>query len=144
MTIGIGFVYAFGAALTWGLVYTVDQRILTDLSPLGLLFLYSFFTAVVLAPIVHLRGLGMADIAALDRTSMVYVGLGLVLTLIANTLILYSIKHLGASTASLVEITYPIFVVAASFVLYATVPSIPTLLGGSLILTGAFIITYYS
>ncbi|MBU6310800.1 DMT family transporter [Patescibacteria group bacterium] len=141
---GIGIILALGAALSWGIVYALDQKILIELSPSTLLFLYSVTSAVLLLPFVLLDRNVVAQITTLSRETALYVGLSLVLSLIANALVLYSIQNLGAPTAAMLEITYPIFVVLAVLVLFKTVPSPFVLLGGAVILIGAMIVTYYA
>ncbi|MFA6909486.1 MAG: EamA family transporter, partial [Patescibacteria group bacterium] len=46
----LGIVYALGAAITWGLVYAIDQKILTSLSPVTLLFVHSILASIILLP----------------------------------------------------------------------------------------------
>lgn len=46
----IGFIYAIGAAITWGLVYTIDQKILQGTSPMTLIFVDSLVAAIIMLP----------------------------------------------------------------------------------------------
>lgn len=140
----LGIIFAVGAAVTWGIVYALDQKILLELSPVALLFLYSLASAVMLAPFVLLeRGL-WTSIVSVSRETALFVALSLVLSLLANVLILYSIQYLGAATASMLEITYPVFVVLTTLVLFGTFPSVYVLFGGFVILIGAMIVTYFA
>ncbi len=139
-----GLVFAFGAALTWGLVYAVDQKILTELTPLTLLFVQSMVTVVVLAPFVIFEHGLFESVRTMSRTTTSFMGISLLLTIIANMLILYSIQSLGAATAAMLEITYPIFVVLATLILFGTFPSVYVLMGGTLILAGAMIVSYFA
>jgi drug/metabolite transporter (DMT)-like permease len=140
----IGLVFAFGAALTWGLVYTVDQKILTELSPVTLLFIQAVVTVLVLAPFVFVQHEAFESVRSLSRPTMYFLFASLVLTVCANVLIFYSIQHLGASTAALLEITYPLFVVFFVLVLFGTAPNVYVLLGGGLILIGAMLVSYFA
>ena len=137
-------IYALGAALTWGVVYTVDQRILAELSPLTLLFAQSIVTVIVLAPFVFFEHDAFRTIGSISRPTFAFMGVSLLLTLIANLLILYAIQAMDAATASMLEITYPLFVVLAALVLFGTFPNVYVLLGGGLILAGAMIVTYFA
>lgn len=139
---GIGI--AFGAALTWGLVYALDQKVLTELSPVTLLFLQALTTVLILAPFVLTQGDAFESVRTLSRPTSYFLLATLVLTVCANILIFYSIQYLGASTAALIEITYPLFVVFFVLVLFGIVPNMYVLLGGSLILIGAMLVSYFA
>lgn len=140
----IGLVIAFGAALTWGLVYALDQKVLTELSPVTLLFIQALTTVLILAPFVFSQSDALDSVRALSRPTFYYLLATLVLTVCANILIFYSIQHLGASTAALIEITYPLFVVLFVLVLFGTAPNMYVLLGGGLILIGAMVVSYFA
>lgn len=140
----VGIIFAIGAAMAWGFVYAIDQKILLELSPVALLFLYSLASAVMLAPFVFLeRGL-WDSVVTMSKDTALFVGLSLVLSLVANVLILYAIQSLGAATASVLEITYPVFVVLTTLILFGTFPSVYVLFGGFIILIGAMVVTYFA
>lgn len=139
-----GIVIAFGAALTWGLVYALDQKVLTELSPVTLLFIQALTTVLILAPFVFSQSDVLDSVRTLSRPTFYYLLATLVLTVCANILIFYSIQHLGASTAALIEITYPLFVVLFVLVLFGTAPNMYVLLGGGLILVGAMVVSYFA
>lgn len=140
----VGIIFAIGAAVAWGIVYAIDQKILLELSPVALLFLYSLTSAIMLAPFVFLeRGL-WGSIVTMSKDTALFVAVSLVLSLVANVLILYAIQSLGAATASVLEITYPIFVVLTTLILFGTFPSAYVLIGGFIILVGAMVVTYFA
>jgi len=139
-----GLIFAFGAALTWGIVYAIDQKILTELSPLALLFVQSIVTVIVLAPFVASESGLFESIRNITKPTFAFMGVSLLLTIVANMLILYSIQYLGAATASMLEITYPIFVVLVGLVLFGTFPNPYVLFGGGVILLGAMIVSYFA
>lgn len=140
----IGLLVAIGASLTWGLVYVFDQKILTELSPVTLLFAQALLTVFVLAPFVYLQGDAVESIRNVSKTTGVFLLGTLVLTVLANMLILYSIQYLGAATASMLEITYPLFVVFFALLFFGTLPSVYVLIGGILILIGAMLVAYFT
>ncbi len=135
-----GFLYAVGAAITWGLVYTIDQRVLRNASPFALLFIDALLTAIILLPIVLLQKNSLSSISAVSDGLWVFIVASLILAALANFFIFSSIKVLGASTASIFEIAYPFFVVIFSYFAFRSVPSIYFLLGAVLIFVGAIII----
>ncbi len=140
----LGIIFAFGAAVAWGVVYTIDQKVLSDLSPLALLFVYYVITIIVLAPFVFTQSSVMQGIQNIKPGTMLLIVLAVIFGTVANMLILNSINILGASTASIVEITYPLFVVLIAFALYGTMPNLYVLLGGAVILAGSMIVTYFA
>ena len=136
----MGFFFAFGAAITWGLVYTFDQRILSNLTPLGLLFIDSILSLVIALPILLWRqGQLEATLSAAHSHWMLIVG-SLVLAAIANYCIYSGIRLIGASTASMLEITYPFFVALFSAMLLNKSANLFFILGGVLILAGVVLI----
>lgn len=139
----IGFVYAVGAAITWGLVYAVDQRILSGVSPLALLFVDSMVTAIIIFPLFFFNHEAIDSLLGSSKTTLYLIFFSLLLAIVANYFILSAIKLVGASPASIIEIAYPFFVVLFSIFLFRATPSAWFLFGGLLIFTGSAIITYF-
>ncbi|MGC9968295.1 MAG: DMT family transporter [Minisyncoccia bacterium] len=139
-----GFVYAVGAALTWGLVYALDQKILSGSSPLAYLFINSLFTAILVLPFLFFDGGSIKTIFSSRGTILWLIVASVVLAALANFLIFSGIKILGASTASIIEIAYPFFVVLFSFIIFRSTPNIYFLLGGALIFVGSIIIIKFA
>lgn len=135
-----GFLYAVGAAVTWGLVYTLDQRILRGASPFALLFIDSLITTLLLLPIVFFQKNSLSSLTTTSNKVWVLITISLLLAALANFFIFSSIQILGASTASVFEIAYPFFVVFFSIIAFRTVPSLYFLIGALLIFFGAAII----
>lgn len=138
-----GFLYAIGAAIAWGLVYTIDQRILRNASPFALLFIDALFTVVILLPIVLLQKNSLSSLfgnSAVSGRIWIFIVVSLIFAALANFLIFSSIRILGASTASIFEIAYPFFVVIFSYFAFRSVPSVYFLLGAAFIFLGAIII----
>jgi drug/metabolite transporter (DMT)-like permease len=138
----VGFVYAIAAAVTWGMTYTIDQRVLSNVSPLSLLFINSVITAIVLLPILVIDHAAIRTVLGTGNRTLFLIVTSIVLGCFANYFILSGIKLVGASSASIIEIAYPFFVVLFSILLYRTVPSMSFLIGGFLIFIGSAIITY--
>ncbi len=136
----VGFLYAIGAAVTWGLVYTLDQKILSNVSPITLLFIDSLITAILMLPFVFFDNGSVKALFSSGKTNLALVGLSLALALLANFLIFSSIKIVGSSAASIIEIAYPFFVILFSFILFRSTPNIYFFMGGILIFIGSIII----
>lgn len=138
-----GLLLALGASAVWGLAYTVDQRTLVNVSPAMLLFLNGLVTLIMTAPI-FLTSKTLRDLSSLDQTSAHLLLLSIVATICANFLILWSIKVLGASTAAILEISYPMFVFLFSYILLGTELNLYFWIGSLMIFAGSFTIIRFS
>lgn len=139
-----GFIWATAAAVTWGLVYAIDQKILNGLSPFALLFVDSILTAVLLLPFIFIEKNSLVALAEVPAKTWLLVIASLALAALANFFIFSSIKIIGASTASVFEIAYPFFVVAFAYLFFRETPTVYFALGGLLIFAGAAIIVLKS
>lgn len=136
----VGFIYGIGAAITWGLVYAIDQKILSGVSPLTLLFINSVLTAIIMLPLVFFDSGSIKNFLSYDKTTWSLIIISVALATLANFLIFSSIKNLDASTASIIEISYPFFVILFSFVIFRSMPNIYFFVGGILIFIGSIIV----
>ena len=135
-----GFFFAAAAAVTWGLVYTLDQRILLKLSPVSLLFVNSVLSLLATAPFLLWRSDEFHSLFSTTKIHFGLVGSSLALAVLANFFIYSAIRLLGASTASVFEITYPFFVVVFSAALLRENVTGAFLAGAFLIFAGVFLI----
>ncbi len=138
-----GFSFAILAAIIWGLVYAVDQKILNNTSPLTLLFVNSLLTAILMLPFLFFDQGSVKNLFMSGRMNLLLIIGSLVLAALANFLIFSGIKSIGASSASMIEITYPFFVVFFSIIIFRTQPNIYFYVGGVLIFIGSAIIIYH-
>ena len=136
----IGFIYAVAAAVTWGLVYAIDQKVLTKTSPLSLLFFSSVLAAVVTLPIWMLDSASVKTLFSSGKQNLGLIFISVLLAVLANFFIFSAIKTLNASTASIIEITYPIFVILFSFLLFKQAITWYFALGVALIFVGTVIV----
>ncbi len=139
-----GFIYAIGAAITWGLVYAIDQKILSSVPPLTLLFIDSTITAIIMLPFIFFSNGSIKDIVISGKANWALIIISVVLATLANFLIFSGIKNLNASTASIIEIAYPFFVVLFSYVLFRSTPNIYFFIGGILVFIGSVIIIKFA
>ena len=135
-----GLLYAIGAAVTWGIVYTIDQKVLRGASPFALLFVDSILTAILLLPFIFFEKGSLTSIVASSARIWLLIITSLALAALANFFIFSSIKILGASTASIFEIAYPFFVVLFTSIVFRATPNLYFLFGAVLIFVGAAII----
>lgn len=140
MRFSSGLFYAVAAAITWGLVYTIDQRVLKGLSPLTLLFVDSVLTGILLLPIAFLQRNSLTSLSTVSGRIWILVVVSLALAALANFFIFSSIKILGASTASIFEIAYPFFVTLFTYIIFGTELNVYFFIGAILIFAGSAII----
>ena len=139
----LGYFFAILAAVTWGVTYTIDEKLLRSSSPAVLLFLHGFFNMLIALPIVLYREGPGAFLRVVDDRSM----LGLlvvaqILAALAGLFIYIGIDKLGAARSSIFEIAYPLFVVLFCWLAYGTKLQPSTLLGGGLIFAGSALIIF--
>lgn len=132
---------ALGAAVVWGIHYPLIEFTLKRISLVGVLALTGLpvFAAVAFFPHVlaaDARKLGQLE--AGERWTI----LSLALTSLLATLLLFvSIEQKNATLAGLIEITYPLFVVLFSWLLFRQLHlNAGSVMGGILIVAGAVIV----
>ncbi len=140
----IGFLYALGAAVIWGLMYAVYQKILEGTSPLVMTFLSPILTALVMIPFVFFIKDPLKSFVGSGKINLLLLLLVITLGIAANFLIYSGIKKLDASTASIIEIAYPFFVVLFSYLLFKSTPNVYFFVGGALIFIGSIIIIKFA
>lgn len=112
------YVAALGAAVVWGVHYPLIEYALKRISLYGTLFLTILGIALV-APLFHadLSHDWQTLFALPTRERLLILAIPLT-TLIASALLYLSIDDKNATLASLLEISYPVFVAAFTFVLF--------------------------
>ncbi len=134
------FLYPIGAAISWGLVYTLDQKILSKLSPLSFLFVYFLVGTILTLPILFLNYQEIKSLSSSGSNNLLLILISTALVVIASFFILSGVKILGAPTASILEIMYPLFVAIFGFLLFRQGISWYFALGGLLIFIGSAIV----
>ncbi|OGI59182.1 MAG: hypothetical protein A2V58_09540 [Candidatus Muproteobacteria bacterium RBG_19FT_COMBO_61_10] len=135
------YVTAVGAAILWGIHYPLVDNALKRISPVGVLLLTAI--PILLVSLVFHRQLA-ADylvIKGMDWGTRLIV-IALSVTGLLGTVLLYmSIVSRNATLASLIEISYPVFVVLFSYLLFRQVHINPSVvLGGVLVFAGVALI----
>ncbi len=135
-----GFAYAIAAAVIWGLVYAIDQKILTKVSPFALIFIDSLIILLVSIPFIIFNPEPIRILFDSGKENLWLVFISILLGALATFFIFSGIKILGASTASIFEIAYPFFVIFFSFLLFRTNLNIYFFGGAILIFAGSYVI----
>lgn len=140
----IGIIFALLASITWGMVYTLDQKILTDISPLTWLVISSFVMFFLTLPIIFWLLPDVKMVLNSGRSNLLIILSSQILIFFATLFIFYAIKHLGSATANIFEISYPVFVVLFSLMIFGGRLTLPFYVGSALIFLGSAIIIKFS
>jgi drug/metabolite transporter (DMT)-like permease len=138
----MGYVFAALASILWGLVYTLNQKLLVYLSPVQLSALHGIGTLIVTLPLLLITPAEAKDTAVAVESPFPYALVFVVTTMsaLAGLCILASIQYLDATRASFFEISYPLFVCIFSALIFSQRISLGVALGALLMLAGAIVI----
>jgi drug/metabolite transporter (DMT)-like permease len=137
------YVTAIGAAAAWGIHYPLIDFAMKRISVYGVLLL-SVIPVFFLMPLFLRELANDVDTLKLLPAKEQWMILAIAITSTAGAVLLYlSIVNKNATVASLIEITYPLFVIIFSYLLFKQVHiNLSVVIGGLLILSGAMIIIY--
>lgn len=139
-----GLIFAIGSAITWGLVYNLDQKILTKTSLLGMFFLSSLITMIVTLPFVLYQWESLKPVLFLNNKQ--FLSLFVVtqlMVILAEFLMFSSIRLIGAPVASIFEFTAPLFVGIFALLLFGGSLNMYFWAGAILMFLGGIIITKF-
>lgn len=140
-------VLSVSASVLWGLTYLFDEQIYKQISVFTSLSIASLFVFLVTFGLSFIVGDLRADLAILasSKKSLLLVGIGTITFTAAELLIGLSIHNKNAALAGLIEISYPIFIVFFTTIFVGEIEiNLMTFLGGSLILFGMFLVSYFN
>lgn len=134
---------ALGAALVWGLHYPLVDFALKRISLISVLLISS--VPIVAAAFFFHRDI-VADYQALERMAAgeraLILAIGLT-SLVASAFVFMAIRDKNATLASLIEISYPVFVALFAYLLFRQADlSVPVVIGALLAFTGIGIIIW--
>jgi len=85
------------------------------------------------------------SIVAHSRQTGIYLLFGILTFALANVLSFYAIQAKNATLASIIEVSYPLFIIIIAWVLFReSALNISVIIGGLLIFTGISIIFYFN
>lgn len=135
--------YALGASTLWGLNYSLNERVFQGkVSPTTLLVFQGLAGMLIALAFGH--GRLAPDLRALsqDRATLWVAGGALLTYGLGNLLISLSIQAKNATLAGLVELSYPIFTVLFTWLLFHQLHLSPmSLAGGVLIMLGIVLVS---
>lgn len=139
-------VYSLIVAITRWVQYAILDKVLVSVPIVVLCFISSIFNTVFFGILFYL-GNYSANFKKYfaDKNILRLFILTVILYLIASSLILVAIKNKNATVASLIEISYPLFVVFFTYLFYKNVHiNLRTWVGGVLILAGIILIYIFN
>lgn len=138
----MGYVLAFLAAALWGLTYTLDEKVLEEYPPVKVYFLHCFVGLFISGAVWMATGGKLAELypASSGTANRKILVASMLIGCLAGLAIVTSIVRLGASLAAILEISYPIFVLAFSWALFGKTTNWSVVLGGGLIFLGSAVI----
>ena len=137
------YVAALGAAVTWGIYYPLADMALKKVSIYSVILLSMIPVLLVLPIFIKSVSNDIAVVRGLPWSEQwIFLVLGLI-GLVGEVLVYTAITGKNATLASLIEMTYPVFVVIFAYLFYREMHVTPSVfVGGLLILTGAAVIIY--
>jgi uncharacterized membrane protein len=140
------FWFALGAAILWGLSYTINQATLRYFTEIELLFFEAFVVFVIFAGYFVFRGnfSSFANKLTNPKTLGLIISSSLIY-IVASYFILKSISASNASLAAIIESSYPIFTVLFAFIFFGQLQlNLISAIGFVMILAGIIIVKLYS
>ncbi|MCB9973602.1 MAG: EamA family transporter [Rhodospirillales bacterium] len=138
------FIYAFMAAVAWGLGYVFEERLLhVGVSPFTLVFAQSLLIFPIYVVLWLKFGSIQNDVGILlsDKTYLFYLVIASVCIIFGSLLILFSVSEKNATMTSIVEISYPFFVGLFAWLIFRdTQVNLSLFLGGLFIFSGVILI----
>ena len=141
-----GILFAFAAAVSWALAYVLQERILLQFHVVKLLLYQSLaIAAVSLIALIFFPPHSTAHPAAQDWLIVLSVPFGLLMVVLfaAEFFILSSVQTIGAPTATILEISYPIFTAILAYYILQEPIHWMTIIGAFFIMAGSGIVIYF-
>jgi drug/metabolite transporter (DMT)-like permease len=136
--------FSFAAAACWGLTYVLNEILYRSVSFASTMAIGNIVVGLIMVPAAWRMGVLATDARAMlasPSTLGVFVA-GTVSLIAAECFIALSITAKNAALAGLVEISYPLFIVAFSAPLLGrTGLNLGTLIGGLLVLAGVALVS---
>ncbi len=141
------FFYALAAAVLWGMSYTIYSVLLKSLPTAGMMSLISVGACVVYLTIAMARGELSTTLNIIQQQPRLLLLTGITIMCIATAMFMlfFAMKASNPTVASLVEISYPLFVALFSWLfLKEGQMNIGTFAGALMIMTGIACVFYFN
>ncbi len=137
---------SLSSAIAWGIDHVLSEEILKKISVPTLLFSQSLFMTIITGLIAFLTYLKKDWIIISNDPHLQKLIIGSVLAVIAGGLLIsFALIKSNATITSVIEITYPLFVILFSWIFFKKFHLTPSIaLGGLFIITGISIIYLFN
>ena len=139
--------FAVGASVFWGITYVINEQVYKHISVLSSIAITLAVSGLFVGLVALGTGTFSRDIATLSASPKVLWLLlaGIVVLTVAELLIGFSIVGKNATIAGLIEISYPLFIVLFSYLLFKESNlSVATVVGGAFVFVGVGIIYVFN
>ncbi|MDP3980731.1 MAG: EamA family transporter, partial [Chlamydiota bacterium] len=140
-------IYALGASVMWGLTYIINEQLFKKISVISSLSITLLISSLFIVSWAYFSGFLKRDVMIISNSPKLLVLMiaSIVIFILAEILINFSIADKNATLASLIEISYPIFVALFSYMIYRQGQmNTGTVLGGILVFVGVGVIYYFN
>jgi drug/metabolite transporter (DMT)-like permease len=135
---GLGFVYMFGAVISWVIYNFVTRPLTKKYTDLAITTYQMIFGTIVLIPFLFIE---KTDWHAVNSTLVLnLVFLGVICSALANWLYVFSIQNIGVSITSLFLNIVPVVTVIASFFVFKERIGIMQIIGGAAVISSVFLV----
>lgn len=140
-------VYALLSAIIWGANYLFYEKILNRISISTLYFIDLTVGALVFFVFATLSGTFIKDLQLIQHSKnlLLLVSATVITSILANLFIALAIQSKNATLSTLIEISYPLFIILLAWILFKENNLTPiVLLGGGLIFSGIAVIYIFN
>ncbi len=140
-------ILALLASVLWGMTYVLNEKMFEYISVPTSLAIGLFFGCIAMMTLSISQGNFLPDMHTLinSRRAMWLTSAGTVTFILADWLIAVSIHEKNAALASLIEITYPVFIIIFAFLFFRELQiNLTIALGGILAFAGVALVYWGS
>ena len=137
------YIAALAAAITWGIYYPLVDMALKRISLYSVILLSMIPVLLIMPLFLKTLSADVETVKSLPASEQwIIASLGLI-GLFGEVMVYLAISGKNATLASLIEMSYPLFVVLFAYLFYRQMHVTPSvLIGGLMILTGSGLIIY--
>jgi drug/metabolite transporter (DMT)-like permease len=133
----VGVIWGTFSGLTFAVLTVLNRKLTQDLPSLTVAFYQNFFAAIFLLPFILL----IRPSLSVQEITLLLV-LGVICTAVSHTLFIDGMKFVKAQTASLVHTLEPVYGIIFALLILSEMPSVRTIIGGAVILSGQAVILF--
>ncbi len=129
-----GILFGLLSAVCYAVRILISKKLVRNYNGTILMFYQLFILTIVLLPALYFM-----DTSGIKTQFPYVITLALITTAIGHTMLVHSLKHFTASTASIISSAQPIFGIIIAYFFLHEIPTWNTFFGGSIILATVFI-----